>query len=121
MTKDYFNCFSCHQQGDKKPEGPDPKDGRLIWRWRIARFNPDWILKWIARSAGDPAGHQDAVILSGRSRRHPQAATRTTQIRALRDYIFWFGTHPGQTLPGQVAALPAKVSKPPRAKSKKQL
>src|SRR5207248_1364873 len=22
MSKDYFNCFSCHQQGDKKPEGP---------------------------------------------------------------------------------------------------
>ena len=21
-TKDYFNCFSCHQQGDRKPEGP---------------------------------------------------------------------------------------------------
>jgi len=22
VSKDYFNCFSCHQQGDKKPEGP---------------------------------------------------------------------------------------------------
>ena len=22
MSKDYFDCFSCHQQGDKKPEGP---------------------------------------------------------------------------------------------------
>ena len=22
MSKDYFNCFSCHQQGDKHPEGP---------------------------------------------------------------------------------------------------
>ena len=35
MTKDYFNCFSCHQQGDKKPEGPE-SDGRPIWRWRIS-------------------------------------------------------------------------------------
>ncbi|HTM08494.1 MAG TPA: c-type cytochrome, partial [Verrucomicrobiae bacterium] len=22
ISKDYFNCFSCHQQGEKKPEGP---------------------------------------------------------------------------------------------------
>jgi len=30
------------------------------------------------------------------------------QIRAVTDYIFWFGTHPGQTLPGQVATAPVK-------------
>ncbi len=46
------------------------------------------------------------------------------QIRALRDYIFWFGTHPGETIPGQVAAAPppapAKPIKPvPQKVSKK--
>jgi hypothetical protein len=31
------------------------------------------------------------------------------QRKAIRDYIFWFGTHPGQSLPSQVASpQPAK-------------
>ena len=38
------------------------------------------------------------------------AGNQDEQIRAMRDYIFWFGTHPGETLPGQVAEVPAKVS-----------
>ena len=45
-TADYFNCFSCHQQGDKKPEGPP--DG---WAPDLAmarkRLNPDWIIRWL--------------------------------------------------------------------------
>jgi mono/diheme cytochrome c family protein len=45
-TPDYFNCFSCHQQGDRKPEGP--KEG---WAPDLAmarrRLNPEWIEKWL--------------------------------------------------------------------------
>ncbi len=41
-SKDYFNCFSCHVQGSKNPEGP--KDG---WAPDLAmarqRLNPNWI------------------------------------------------------------------------------
>jgi hypothetical protein len=29
------------------------------------------------------------------------------QIKAIRDYIFWFGTHPGQAVP---SATPLKVT-----------
>jgi len=108
MTKDYFNCFSCHQQGDKKPEGPQSG-----WAPDLAlahqRLNPDWILKWIENPSAIqpgtkmpsfyPGGPDD--ILGGK---------QDEQIRALRDYIFWFGTHPGQTLPAQVATAPVKVS-----------
>ncbi len=109
MTKDYFNCFSCHQQGDKKPEGPQSG-----WAPDLAlahqRLNPEWILKWIenppAIQPGTkmpsfyPGGPDD--ILGGKE---------DAQIRALRDYIFWFGTHPGQPVPGLVAKAPMKVSK----------
>jgi mono/diheme cytochrome c family protein len=110
MSKDYFNCFSCHQQGDKKPEGPESG-----WAPDLAlahqRLNPDWILKWIANPPSlqpgtkmpsfYPGGPDD--ILGG---------NQDEQIRAIRDYIFWFGEHPGQPLPGQVAAAPPlKVSK----------
>ncbi|MGH8006605.1 MAG: c-type cytochrome, partial [Candidatus Binatia bacterium] len=46
MSKDYFDCFSCHQQGDQKPEGPP--DG---WAPDLAlakeRLNPEWIIPWI--------------------------------------------------------------------------
>jgi hypothetical protein len=108
MTKDYFNCFSCHQQGDKKPEGPQSG-----WAPDLAlahqRLNPEWILKWIENPSAlqpgtkmpsfYPGGPDD--ILGGK---------QDQQIRALRDYIFWFGTHPGQTLPAQVATAPVKVS-----------
>ncbi len=108
MSKDYFNCFSCHQQGDKKPEGTP--DG---WAPDLAmarhRLNPDWILKWLhnpqAVQPGTkmpsfyPGGPDD--ILGG---------NEDQQIRAIRNYIFWFGDHPGEQLPAPVAQTPMKVS-----------
>ncbi len=39
------------------------------------------------------------------------------QRKAIRDYIFWFGTHPGQTLPSQVAS-PQTAPKPAPAAKK---
>jgi hypothetical protein len=33
------------------------------------------------------------------------------QIRALMDYMFWFGAHPGETLPAQMATAPVKSEK----------
>jgi mono/diheme cytochrome c family protein len=109
MTKDYFNCFSCHQQGDKKPEGPESG-----WAPDLAlahqRLNPEWILKWIANpSAIQPGTHMPSFYPGGPD--DILGGNQDAQIRALRDYIFWFGTHPGATLPGQVAEVPAKVSK----------
>jgi len=108
MSKDYFNCFSCHQQGDKKPEGtPDGWAPDLAMARR--RLNPEWILKWLhnpqAVQPGTkmpsfyPGGPDD--ILGGNE---PQ------QIRAIRDYVFWFGDHPGESLPIPAAGTPAKVS-----------
>ncbi len=107
-TKDYFNCFSCHQQGDKKPEGPESG-----WAPDLAlahqRLNPDWILKWIANpSAIQPGTKMPSFYPGGPD--DILGGNQDAQIRALRDYIFWLGTHPGETLPGQVAAEPAKVS-----------
>jgi mono/diheme cytochrome c family protein/cytochrome c2 len=109
MSKDYFNCFSCHQQGDKKPEGPESgwaPDLALAYQ----RLNPDWILKWIANpSALQPGTKMPSFYPGGPD--DILKGNQDDQIRAIRDYIFWFGTHPGQPLPGQVAgAPPEKVS-----------
>ena len=46
VSADYFACFSCHQQGEKKPEGPITD-----WAPDLAlakeRLRPEWIPKWI--------------------------------------------------------------------------
>ena len=88
-SKEYFDCFSCHQQGDKKPEGPQEgwaPDLNLAYR----RLNPIWIIKWLQ----DPQKVQPGTkmpsffpggpdnILGGKDDR---------QIEALRDYIMSLG------------------------------
>ena len=106
MTKDYFNCFSCHQQGDKKPEGP-PSGWSPDLALAHQRLNPDWILKWIANpSALQPGTKMPSYYPGGPD--DILGGNQDKQIRALLDYIFWFGTHPGETIPGQVAAAPVK-------------
>jgi len=93
VTKDYFDCFSCHQQGDKKPEGPQEgwaPDLNLAYR----RLNPNWLIKWLQ----DPQKVQPGTkmpsffpggpdnILDGKDDR---------QIEALRDYIMSLGASNG--------------------------
>jgi mono/diheme cytochrome c family protein len=87
---DYFSCFSCHQQGDKKPEGPP--DG---WAPDLSlankRLNPEWIVKWLEdpqkmmpgtkMPAFYPGGPDD--ILDG---------NEAKQREALRDYLLTLGT-----------------------------
>jgi mono/diheme cytochrome c family protein len=107
VTKDYFNCFSCHQQGEKKPEGP--QEG---WAPDLAlarqRLRPSWIIKWLhdpqkiqpgtKMPSFFPGGPPD--ILGGKD---------DAQIEALRDYIMTLGR-------GPVVASPAPRA--PAAKTK---
>ncbi|MBI4593798.1 MAG: c-type cytochrome [Candidatus Rokubacteria bacterium] len=88
LTKDYFDCFNCHWDGDKKPGGkPEewaPDLGRVA-----NRLNPDWIVRWLIDPAkivpgtkmpaffpDDKSGPDD--ILGG---------DETAQILTLRDYL----------------------------------
>lgn len=89
FSKDYFNCLSCHQQGDRKPEGP-PEGWAPDLALARRRLNPDWIVKWLK----DPQKVQPGTkmpsffpggpdnILGGKDDR---------QIEALRDYIMMLG------------------------------
>lgn len=109
MSKDYFNCFSCHQQGDRKPEGP-PDGWAPDLMMARRRLNPQWIVRWLrnpqALQPGTkmpsfyPGGPDD--ILGG---------NEDQQIRAIRDYIFWLGDHPGGTLAPRAAGRPVRMSK----------
>jgi len=82
MSKDYFDCFSCHQQGDRKPEGPQEgwaPDLSLAKR----RLRPIWIAKWLQdpqkiqpgtkMPSYYPGGPDD--VLGGKEDRQIQAIT----------------------------------------------
>jgi mono/diheme cytochrome c family protein len=96
MSPDYFNCFSCHVQGDKNPEGPP--DG---WAPNLAmakhRLNPDWILEWIH----DPQKVQPGTKMPSFYPGGPDdvfGGDEDRQIRAIRDYLMVLGEpqqHPG--------------------------
>ncbi len=109
MSKDYFNCFSCHQQGDVKPEGPP--DG---WAPDLSlarhRLNPQWLAKWLHNPQALQPGTKMPSFYPG----GPDDifhGNETEQIRAIRDYIFWFGDHPGMNPAGpQPEKPPVKVS-----------
>jgi mono/diheme cytochrome c family protein len=101
-TPDYFNCFSCHQQGDRKPEGP--KEG---WAPDLAlarqRLNPDWIVQWLR----DPQALQPGTKMpafydfSDESPDGPEdvlGGDDAKQVEALRDWVL--------TLHGEAAKPP---------------
>ncbi len=89
MSKDYFDCFTCHQQGEKKPEGPSENwapDLNLAKR----RLRPIWIGKWLKdpqkiqpgtkMPSYYPGGPDD--ILEGKEDR---------QIQAITEYLMHLG------------------------------
>ncbi len=108
MSKDYFNCFSCHQQGDKKPEGP-PDGWAPDLTLARQRLNPEWIMQWLKNPQAIQPGTKMPSFYPG----GPDdilGGNEDAQIKAIRDYIFWLGDHPGGNLQ-PVAQLPLKMSK----------
>jgi mono/diheme cytochrome c family protein len=105
VSKEFFDCFSCHQQGDRKPEGPMEGWAPDLNMAR-QRLNPNWILKWLK----DPQKVQPGTkmpsfypggpdnILGGKDDR---------QIEALRDYLLTLG----RTTTPVTAAAAAKPAK----------
>ncbi|MBI4168673.1 MAG: c-type cytochrome [Acidobacteria bacterium] len=95
FTPDYFNCWSCHQQGARKPQGP-PEGWAPDLTLAHRRLNPDWIARWIENPQAlmpgtkmptyydpeDPRGSAPPDILGGDPQR---------QMQVLRDYVFTLG------------------------------
>jgi mono/diheme cytochrome c family protein len=108
VSKDYFNCFSCHQQGDRKPEGPVEgwaPDLTLAHQ----RLNPSWIIKWLK----DPQKVQPGTKMPSFYPGGPDdilGGKEDLQIEALRDYIMTLG-------PGGGAATPSAPAAATRAKA----
>jgi mono/diheme cytochrome c family protein len=109
-SPDYFNCFSCHMQGGRTPEGP--KDG---WAPDLAlarqRLNPNWILKWLK----DPQKVQPGTKMPSFYPGGPDnilGGNEDKQIEALRDYLMSLGRGAAAPAPaGQPVAAKAKAAK----------
>jgi mono/diheme cytochrome c family protein len=101
-STEYFSCFSCHQQGDKKPEGP-PEGWAPDLSLARTRLNPDWIVNWLENPqklmpdtkmpAFFPGGPDD--VLGG---------NEAKQREALRDYLLTLGMGSPQTAAGNDGA-----------------
>lgn len=102
FSKDFFNCLSCHQQGDRKPEGP-PEGWAPDLTLARNRLNPNWVIKWLQdpqkvepgtkMPSFFPGGPDN--ILGGKDDR---------QIEALRDYIMSLGRRGSAAEGGRVAS-----------------
>ncbi len=110
MSNDYFACFSCHQQGAKKPEGP-PEGWAPDLTMARRRLNPDWILRWIH----DPQALQPGTKMPAFYPGGPDdifGGDEDRQIRAIRDYIMVLGRPAGQMAADKPAAAPADGNAP---------
>ena len=100
MSKDYFDCFSCHVQGDKNPEGP-PEGWAPDLALARFRLRPVWIEKWLRDPQkiqpgtkmpaffSDTEGIPDDILKDPKDPDKKKQLDR--QIRALRDYTMSLG------------------------------
>lgn len=105
-SKEYFDCFSCHVQGSRTPEGP--KEG---WAPDLAlarqRLNPNWIVKWLK----DPQKVQPGTKMPSFFPGGPDnilGGKEDLQIEALRDYLLTLGRN--GTAPAPRPATTVKIS-----------
>jgi len=89
VSKDYFNCFSCHKQGDRNPEGPQEGWAPDLTLARN-RLNLNWIIKWLQ----DPQKVQPGTKMPSFYPGGPDnilGGKDDKQIEALRDYLATLG------------------------------
>ena len=88
-SKEYFDCFSCHVQGSKLPEGP-PEGWAPDLSLARRRLRPEWIVKWLT----DPQKVQPGTKMPTFYPGGPDdilGGKEDLQIIALRDYIMSIG------------------------------
>jgi len=112
VSKDFFNCFSCHQQGDRKPEGPQ-EGWAPDFNLARQRLNPNWIIKWLQ----DPQKIQPGTKMPSFYPGGPDnvmGGKDDKQIEALRDYLMTLGKGGGNSAPASPGAAPVAKAKAAR-------
>ncbi len=102
-SKDYFDCFSCHQRGAQKPQGP-PEGWAPDLALAHQRLNPEWIVKWIRDPQKQMPGTKMPSFYPG-GPPDVLGGDDETQIRALRDYVVSLGLPDGTPSPQQAAGV----------------
>jgi cbb3-type cytochrome oxidase cytochrome c subunit len=99
-SKDYFDCFSCHVQGAKNPEGP-PEGWAPDLALARYRLRPAWIEQWLRDPQRiqpgtkmpsfftDPEGIPDDILRDPKDPDKKKQLDR--QIKALTDYVMSLG------------------------------
>ena len=102
-SKDYFDCFSCHQQGAQKPQGP-PEGWAPDLALAHARLSPEWIIKWLHDPQKVMPGTKMPSFFPG-GPPDVLGGDDEAQIRALRDYIVSLGLPDTTPSPQQAAGV----------------
>ncbi len=87
-SADYLSCFSCHQVGNKKPEGP-PEGWAPDFMLAPDRLNPDWVSDWIADPQAMQPGTKMPAFYPDIAEALPDIleGDADKQVEALRDYL----------------------------------
>src|SRR5206468_4334347 len=109
------DCFSCHQRGAQKPQGP-PEGWAPDLALAHVRLSPEWIVKWLHDPQKVMPGTKMPSFFPG-GPPDVLGGDDEAQIRALRDYILSLG------MPEAPPPPPAKleVSKDPEVCGKEKM
>lgn len=89
VSKEYFDCLTCHQQGEKKPEGP-PENWAPDLSLAKRRLRPIWIGKWLK----DPQKIQPGTKMPSYYPDGPEdilEGKEDRQIQAITEYLMRLG------------------------------
>src|SRR5437764_1363117 len=102
-SKDYFDCFSCHQRGAQKPQGP-PEGWAPDLALAHVRLSPEWIVKWLHDPQKVMPGTKMPSFFPG-GPPDVLGGDDEAQIRALRDYVVSLGLPDVPSSPQQAAGV----------------
>src|SRR5436190_2054059 len=102
-SKDYFDCFSCHQRGAVKPQGP-PEGWAPDLALAHVRLGPEWIIKWLHDPQKVMPGTKMPSFFPG-GPPDVLGGDDEAQIRALRDYVVSLGLPDVASSPQQAAGV----------------
>lgn len=89
---EYYGCFSCHQRGAQKPEGP-PESWAPDLALAYQRLRPEWVVTWLHDPQKIQPGTGMPTFFSGPGSGPPDVLGGDVekQIQALADYVMSLG------------------------------
>ena len=88
-SKKYFNCFKCHQQGQKPPEEEEEASWSIDLVLGKDRLNPDWIVKFLKdpKKINDRTKMPSFFFAKDAGPEEVLQGDEEKQIQVLRDFL----------------------------------